>query len=182
MIMWKIIIKKGQYDSKKRICRPLGMGWIFWVQSILLFFFCENQLSLSKLTLVDSKWFQHYLFFFHASLQSPWSYWNGTGPSAPENKSEIQTSDLGSLFSVSTFRPLVSATLTLSWATYFVSSLRRGTWSHSVVGYHSRFWFLRPGFESRWDLLFFPVLKGDTAHPLQGIIQSCTVRHGDLGK
>ena len=32
-------------------------------------------------------------------------------------------------------------------------------WFHSVVGYHSRFWFLRPGFESRWNLFFSPTEK-----------------------
>ena len=31
-------------------------------------------------------------------------------------------------------------------------------WFHSVVGYHSRFWFLRPGFESRWNLFFATVI------------------------
>ena len=28
-------------------------------------------------------------------------------------------------------------------------------WSHGVVGYHCGFWFRQPGFESRWDLIYF---------------------------
>ena len=41
----------------------------------------------------------------------------------------------------------------------FIFAVTSSTRFHSVVGYHSRFWFLRPGFESRWNLFSLPRRK-----------------------
>ena len=49
---------------------------------------------------------------------------------------------------------------------------------HSVVGYHSRFWFLRPGFESRWNL--FSLVKNIFPYNVKFVFLRIVFRNRDF--